>query len=178
MRKLFPVRLTRRVRTRTAFQVEFVECGAAALGIILDYFGRIEPASRLRTLCGVGRDGAGAAALLRGARELGLEARALRCEIEQLQRLTPPFIVFWECNHYVVVEGIGRDKVFINDPASGRRTISMAEFDPGFTGIVLTFKPGPDFRKGGQRRTAWRSLRGRLEGQGLGLFSCCCVRSR
>jgi NHLM bacteriocin system ABC transporter peptidase/ATP-binding protein len=150
-------------------QIEFVECGAAALGIILDYFGRQETAPRLRALCKVARDGSAAAAILKAARELGLEARALRCEIEQLRGLEPPFIVFWEFNHYIVVEGIGRKKVFVNDPACGRRAVSMAEFDGGFTGVVLTFRKGPGFRKGAQRPSAWLSLRRRLQGQSLGL---------
>src|SRR5262245_58609990 len=169
MRTPFPNRLRRRVHTRTLLQMEFVECGAAALGIILDYFGRRETATRLRALCKVARDGSAAAAILRAARELGLEARALRCEIDQLRGLEPPFIVFWEFNHYLVVEGIGRRQVFVNDPASGRHAIPMAEFDIGFTGVVLTFQKGPGFQKGGQRPSTWRSLRRRLEGQALGL---------
>lgn len=169
MRTPFPNRLRRRVRTRTLLQMEFVECGAAALGIVLDYFGRRETAPRLRALCQVARDGSPAAAILRAARELGLEARALRCEIDQLRGLEAPFIVFWEFNHYLVVEGIGRRQVFVNDPATGRHAIPMAEFDAGFTGVVLAFQKGPGFQKGGERPSAWRALRRRLEGQALGL---------
>jgi NHLM bacteriocin system ABC transporter peptidase/ATP-binding protein len=158
-----------RVRTRPILQIEAVECGAAALGIILDYFGRRETAPRLRTLCQTGRDGSAAAAILRAARECGLAARAWRCDTEQLRTLNPPFIVFWEFNHYVVVEGIGRAKVFVNDPAWGRRAVPMAEFDSGFSGVALTFEKGPAFQKGGPRPSAWRSLRRRLHGQSLGL---------
>ena len=170
MRTMFPTLFRRRrVHTRPILQIEFVECGAAALGIILDYFGRRESASRLRTLCQTGRDGSAAAAILRAARECGLVARAWRCEIEQLRTLNPPFIVFWEFNHYVVIEGIGRAKVFVNDPAWGRRAVPMAEFDGGFTGVVLTFEKGAAFQKGGPRPSAWRSLRRRLQGQSLGL---------
>src|SRR5262245_14406162 len=158
MPTLFPNLLRRRVRTHAMLQMEFVECGAAALGIVLDYFGRRETAPRLRALCKVTRDGSGATAILRAARELCLEARALRCEIDQIRHLEAPFIVFCEFHHYIVVEGIGRKKVFVNDPASGRRAVQMAEFDGGFTGVVLTFQKGPGFRKGGQRPSAWRSL--------------------
>ena len=169
MPSLFPNFLRRRVRTRATLQMEFVECGAAALGIVLDYFGRHETAPKLRAFCKVTRDGSGATAILRAAREFGLEARALSCEIEQLRRLEPPFIVFWEFHHYIVVEGIGHKRVFVNDPASGRRAVQMAEFDRGFTGVVLTFQKGPGFRKGGKRPSAWRSLRRRLQGQTPGL---------
>ena len=158
----------RRVRTRSSLQIEFVECGAAALGVILDYFGRHETPHRLRALCNVGRDGSGAAAILNAARECGLESRALRCEIEQLRQLPTPFIVFWEFNHYIVVEGIAK-KVFVNDPASGRRAIDIPEFDAGFTGVALTFQTGPGFRKAGRRPSAFRALHRRLQGHAVGL---------
>src|SRR5205807_553650 len=132
----------RRVRTRTILQIEFVECGAAALGIVLDYHGRCETLPRLRALCKVSRDGSGASAILSAARELGLESRAFRCKIEHLRQLEGPYIVFWEFNHYVVVEGVDTKHAYINDPASGRRTITLAEFNESFTGIVLTFQKG------------------------------------
>jgi NHLM bacteriocin system ABC transporter peptidase/ATP-binding protein len=158
------------IRTTAILQMEASECGAAALGIILAYHGRHEPMGRLREACGVSRDGANAAQILTAARQFGLTARAFRCEPEQLRRMRGPFIIFWEFNHFLVVEQFGRSGVYLNDPSSGRRTVPNREFGRSFTGIALTFEQGPGFQKIGKPYSVWPGLRRRLRGQTAGVL--------
>jgi NHLM bacteriocin system ABC transporter peptidase/ATP-binding protein len=145
--------------------MESVECGAASLAMILEYHGRVVPLEELRVACGVSRDGSSAANVVRAARAYGLVAKGYRKEtIADLAAMSLPLVAFWDFRHYLVVEGFGRDRVYLNDPASGPRVVSHADFDRSFTGVALTFEPGPTFTRSGRRAGSISSLRRRLRG--------------
>ncbi len=152
-----------RIKTPTVLQMEAVECGAAALGIILAHYKKFVPLAELRQSCSVSRDGVTAANVLKAARRYGMMAKGFKKSLDRVQELTPPFIVFWHFNHFLVVEGFSRDRVFLNDPATGPRTVTLAEFDEGYTGIALVVEPGEEFAPSGQSPSVLAALQRRLK---------------
>jgi ATP-binding cassette subfamily C protein len=161
-----------RAKTPTTLQLEAVECGAAALSMVLAYYGRIVPLAILRQDCGVSRDGSKASNVLKAARRYGMVAKGFSKTVESLTTFEQPLIVFWNFNHFVVVEGFGDGVVFINDPAVGHRAIDDSEFETSFTGVVLVMEPGPEFERGGRRPSVVAALRDRLVGSHEALGYC------
>ncbi len=152
-----------RKKTPTVIQMEAVECGAAALSIILSYRGRYVPLEELRIECGVSRDGSNALNLIKAAKKYGLEGHGYRLELEDAYHIDSPAIIFWEFNHFLVLEGFGKKGVYLNDPAVGPRRVSYEEFDAGFIGIAILFETTEAFKPGGRPPSITKELFLRLK---------------
>ena len=154
----------RRVTTPILLQMHATECGAACLGSVLAHFGRWVPLTELRERCEVSRDGSSAASISRAARHYGLECKGLSVRAGMLRNLEMPLILFWQFSHFVILEGFDGRHYHLNDPATGRRTLTTAEFEKGYSRIALRFQPGADFQPGGERPGLLRQLRTLLTG--------------
>lgn len=154
----------RRVKTPTVLQMEAVECGAAALAIVMAYYGRVVALEEVRVAAGVSRDGSRANNIVKAARAYGFSASGYRKSIEALRSCPMPAIIFWNFNHFVVLEGFDKHRVYINDPAQGPRTVSHDEFDSSYTGVALLIAPGPEFRAAGRFPSLLGVLAPRLRG--------------
>ena len=154
----------KRVTTPVLLQMHASECGAACLGSILGHFGRWAPLTELREKCEVSRDGSSAASIMRASRHYGLECSGLSIRAEALKKVDLPVIVFWQFSHFLIVEGFDSRYFYLNDPSTGRRRLTAEEFNKGYSGITLRFKPRDDFKPGGERPGLFSQLRALLRG--------------
>lgn len=151
-------------RVPTVLQMEAVECGAASLAMIFAYYKKYLPLEQMRVDCGVTRDGVKAGSIIKAARRYGFAAKGFRKEPQDLKTMPLPAIIHWNFNHFVVLEGFDKDQVYINDPGSGPKIIAEEEFDLAFTGVILTFVPGPEFQPSGEKNSFVASLHKWLSG--------------
>ena len=153
----------KRVKVPTVLQMEATECGAASLAMILAHYGLWIPLEKLRAECGVNRDGSKAGNVMRAAKARGCEVHGYRWEAESLRAEQDyPLIIHWEFNHFLVLEGIVGDTVYLNDPAMGRRTVHWDEFVTSYTGIALTIRPAAGFKPAGHRYNVFKAVAEKL----------------
>ncbi|MEN3610642.1 peptidase domain-containing ABC transporter [Plantactinospora sp. ZYX-F-223] len=155
-RDMWAALTVRRNRVPLVLQAQMSDCGAAALAMVLAYFGRPEPLDALRIETNTGRDGVPARSMLAAARRRGLAARGVRVSLDGLRHLAPATILFWNFVHFVVLERVTGNHLYIVDPAFGRRKVSLAEAGKAFTGVALEFHPpvgaGTPRRRSGRQR--------------------------
>ena len=148
-------------------QLEALECGAACLTMVLAYYGKWVPLEQVRRDCGVSRDGSNARNIMLAAKGYGLEASAYKAEPAALKEHgTFPCIIHWEFNHFIVLDGFRGGKVYLNDPARGKLSVTEEEFDRGFTGVFILMEPTETFEPSGERRSTLDFAKKRLRGAG------------
>lgn len=162
-------------KTPTIFQMEATECGAASLAMICAYWGKHIPLEQMRVETGVSRDGCNAGNIMRAAKRFGMECHGYRKEPEALKQMEMPCIIHWNFQHFVVLEGFKGEYAYINDPASGRRKLTLQELDEGFTGVVLTFQPTERFEKNKKINHLPELILKRLHGQKAALLQLICI---
>ncbi len=77
----------------------------------------------------------------------GFQADGLRLSLDRLASLQTPAIALITHNnyrHFVVVKGISADRVLIGDPTFGLQSMTRAEFEAVWNGVVLAVRQPPE----------------------------------
>ena len=69
-------------RVPVMMQLEWLECGAASLAMILAYYGKWVPIEQVRTDCSVSRDGVNAEKIYLAAKSYGLDVKVFKMSPE------------------------------------------------------------------------------------------------
>jgi ATP-binding cassette subfamily B protein len=150
-------------RFRLVPQAEEMDCGAACLAMICRHYGIPMTLGKLRELANVTREGATLDSLSRVGESLGFNTRGVRCTYEALLGFDMPFIAHWEGYHYIIVYGLSKHHVWVADPGPGFRKMTVEEFEKGWTGNCLLFKPGSDMVQLAAQRSPWMRFVGYLK---------------
>lgn len=132
-------------------QAEIAECGLACMAMIASFHGHKMDMASLRKRYSANLKGMNLQQLMSLGDSIGLASRALKCPIEEVGKLTLPCVLHWDMNHFVVLTGVSKKGISINDPALGKRTLALAEFAKHFTGIALELTPTSHFKKADER---------------------------
>src|SRR6185437_13961204 len=81
-------------------QLEWTDCGAASLCMVMRYHGKEVKLAEVRDAMGIGRDGVSAKSILDTAERYGLAGRGIKVDISQIKLLKTGTILHWEFNHF------------------------------------------------------------------------------
>ncbi|MBM7073182.1 peptidase domain-containing ABC transporter [Shewanella sp. 202IG2-18] len=153
-------------------QAEIAECGLASVAMVASFHGHKLDMAALRKRFTADLKGMNLQQMIDLGDKLGLASRALKCPIEEVGKLALPCVLHWDLNHFVVLTGVTKNGVFINDPALGKRKLSLEEFAEHFTGIALELTPTKGFKKQDERQQMrWNQLWTKMTGLGKTLVA-------
>ena len=153
-------------------QTEVAECGLACLLMVASFHGHKQDLSSLRQSFNASLSGMNLQQMIALADKIGLSSRALKCPIEEVGKLALPCVLHWDMNHFVVLTGVTKRYICINDPAQGKRKMTLQEFSLHYTGIALELAPSAEFKKQDLRvRMKLSQLWSRMTGLKQGLLA-------
>lgn len=162
-------------RVPLIFQSEVAECGLASLAMISSFHGYQINLSSLRKHLSLTTQGMNLKQLMVIAGDLNFSCRALQCPLNEISQLKLPCILHWNFNHFVVLTGVTKKTIYLNDPALGQRKLTLDQFSDAYTGIALELTPTTFFKKQDVRvmmkmNQLWEKITG-LNRAMAGLFS-------
>lgn len=117
------------------------DCGAACLVMIGRHWGKRFSVNKVRDLTNANRSGASLRTLAAVGETLGFTSRPVKASLDKLAEQPLPAIAHWEGKHYIVVYEISKKRVIVCDPALNQRSLTVAQFNAGWTGYALLLQP-------------------------------------
>ena len=135
-------------------QIDARDCGVAALASIAKFYGSDYSLAHLRELAKTNKEGTTALGIVKAAKEMGFETRAIQADISlfEMEDIPYPFIVHvnkeGKLQHYYVVYKNIKDHLIIGDPDPNVKVIKMTKerFTSEWTGVAIFLAPAPSYK--------------------------------
>lgn len=140
-------------------QHDSTDCAAACLSTIFYYYNKKYSITKLRDIIGTDIKGSTLLGLEKSANLLGFDTKSITIHKESF---TEPYslpaiahtITKEGLSHFVVIRKIKNDKVWITDPAKGKKKMYTSDFFEMFTGILLLLVPNETFTETKEETTS------------------------
>ncbi|HKJ92443.1 MAG TPA: cysteine peptidase family C39 domain-containing protein [Longimicrobiales bacterium] len=138
-------------RDGVRMQTDTVDCGVAALEMVFEAYGKdVASLSAARAAALAAGEPLSFLQLKDLAAAAGLRATGWTGRIGDLGA-TPKPLIAHTAHHFVVVDSVTDNGVFVRDPALGRLRYDRERFSRVWTGAAMTFNALPEVGKGDSR---------------------------
>ncbi len=135
-------------------QIDARDCGVSVLASIAKYYGSNYSLAHLRELAKTNKDGTTALGIVKAAKKIGFETRAIQADMSlfEMKDIPYPFIVHVNKNgklqHYYVVYKNKGSHLIIGDPDPTVKItkLSKEEFASDWTGVAIFLAPEPSYK--------------------------------
>lgn len=139
-------------------QMQQTECGLCCVAMIMKYYKSNEKITTIRNTLEAGRDGLKLSHLSDYLKERGFSTKIYKAHYSYLKELPLPAIIFWNKEHFVVLEKYHNNHIIIVDSAFGRRKISEETLTECYSGVVMTVIPTEDYKPVREKNNVWSDV--------------------
>lgn len=147
-------------------QIDARDCGVAALASIAKFYGSDYSLAHLRELAKTNKEGTTALGIVKAAKEMGFETRAIQADMSlfEMEDIPYPFIVHvnkeGKLQHYYVVYQNKKDYLIIGDPDPTVKVTMMTKerFNSEWTGVAIFLAPGPSYKPHKEKKNGLMSF--------------------
>ena len=128
-------------------QYDTQDCGPACIQIVALLYNKDIELEQIRKLCDFTAQGTSIYDLSKAAEAFEFNTIITQIPFEALYEAPLPIIVWWNQNHFIVIERIKNDTAYVIDPAAGRLRYTRKEFEQKWAvteekkGYVLLLEP-------------------------------------
>lgn len=133
------------MKLKGIYQHNAKDCGAACLLTLIKYYKGNNTFENIRYLTKCDNFGITALNLVNASTKLGFKVTSFKCNYDSLEKIVKPAIchvtINDNYNHYIILEKIVNNKIYVFDPGLGKKKYSKEEFIKIWNNIVFELIP-------------------------------------